>query len=93
MEDYMLPCLNKKLFGVECLGCGLQRAIALLLQGEFAAAFFMYPAVYPLLTLLSVILFNFFRPIKYYGKVATILGIITAVTMVVSYIVKHFLFD
>jgi len=42
----MLPCLNKKLFGVDCMGCGLQRAIALIFQGEFVAAFQMYPAAF-----------------------------------------------
>ena len=32
IEEYMLPCLNKKLFGFECLGCGLQRSIVLLFK-------------------------------------------------------------
>ncbi|MGB1451125.1 MAG: DUF2752 domain-containing protein, partial [Marinirhabdus sp.] len=40
----MLPCLNKQLFGVECLGCGMQRATILVFRGEFAAAFTIYPA-------------------------------------------------
>ena len=31
----MLPCLNKTLLGVECTGCGAQRAVVLLFQGEF----------------------------------------------------------
>ena len=48
LEEYMLPCLNKKLFGVDCLGCGIQRALSLLIHGEFIAAFKMYPAIYTL---------------------------------------------
>lgn len=89
MEDFMLPCLNKKFFGVECLGCGLQRAVVLLAKGEFAAAFIMYPAVYPLVSLLALVVFNFFKPVPFYARITTALGILTAVTMVVSYIVKH----
>jgi hypothetical protein len=54
LETYMLPCLNKKIFGVDCLGCGMQRSISLLLKGDFVAAFYMYPAIYPLLLLLMV---------------------------------------
>lgn len=48
MEEHMLPCMNKQLFGVECPGCGTQRAIAFLLEGEFWEAFKMFPAIYTL---------------------------------------------
>ncbi|MBL4604087.1 MAG: DUF2752 domain-containing protein, partial [Flavobacteriaceae bacterium] len=40
----MLPCYSKQLFGVDCLGCGLQRSFILLTKGEFIEAFKMYPA-------------------------------------------------
>jgi len=60
----MLPCLNKKLFGVDCMGCGLQRAIALIFQGEFVAAFQMYPAVYGLITLFLYVGLNIFFKFK-----------------------------
>lgn len=86
----MLPCLNKKFFGVECLGCGLQRSLALLLKGEFVAAFVMYPAVYPLLSLLLFVGVNFFYPVKFYGKIVATLGIVTGLVMVSSYLIKHF---
>lgn len=89
MEDFMLPCLNKKFFGVECLGCGLQRSISLLVQGEFTAAFVMYPAVYPLLSLLIFVGVNFFYPVKFYGKIVAILGGLTALVMVISYLLKY----
>ena len=48
-EDYLLPCINKKIFGIECLGCGIQRATVLLFRGEFIAAFKIYPAIYTLI--------------------------------------------
>ena len=53
IENYMIPCPSKTLFGIECLGCGLQRAILLLLQGEFRAAFLMYPGIYSLIFFLA----------------------------------------
>uniref|UniRef100_UPI0032AEDDEE DUF2752 domain-containing protein n=2 Tax=Aquimarina mycalae TaxID=3040073 RepID=UPI0032AEDDEE len=90
----MLPCINKKIFGVDCLGCGMQRAIALLLKGEFAAAFHMYPAIYPLLFLLLFLGFNFFVKFKNDWFVKMGLLLITVLTMVVSYIIKmKFIFN
>lgn len=89
LEDYMLPCLNKKLFGFECMGCGIQRSVALILKGQLTDAFFMYPAIYPLMLLLGVIAFNIFKKIKYFNKIITILATVTIVTIIVSFIIKH----
>ncbi|KAA1245505.1 DUF2752 domain-containing protein [Aquimarina sp. RZ0] len=94
MDKYMLPCLNKKLFGVDCLGCGMQRSIALLLKGEFVAAFHMYPGIYPLLLLLVFLGFNFFIKFKNDWLVKMSLIIITVFTIVVSYLIKmKFIFN
>jgi len=84
----MLPCLNKKFFGIECLGCGLQRSILLFLKGEFAAAFYLYPAIYPLLVLSLFIGANFFIKFKNESAIKITLIIITVLTMIVSYIIK-----
>ena len=88
LEKYMLPCLNKKIFGIDCLGCGLQRSIALLLKGEFMDAFYMYPAVYPLLFLLAFIGFNFLFQFKNDRLIKISLITFTVLTMIVSYIFK-----
>ena len=88
MEDYMLPCMNKKLFGIDCMGCGIQRSVALLLRGEFAEAFYMYPAIYPLIFFFLFIGLNFIDKSRSYHKIIIALGIVTAVVMVVSYFYK-----
>ncbi|WP_223552268.1 DUF2752 domain-containing protein [Aestuariivivens sp. NBU2969] len=87
-NDYMLPCLNKKLFGVECMGCGLQRSASLVVQGEFTDAFYMYPAIYTLILLLIVIVFNTFRKFKYSNKIITILVILNIVIIVTNFVSK-----
>lgn len=84
----MLPCLNKMLFGVECLGCGFQRAVVFLVKGEFAAAFFMYPAVYSLLILVFFLLFNFFITFKNARLIKMTLIILNVLIIVTSYIIK-----
>lgn len=84
----MLPCLHKKLFGFDCPGCGGQRALVFLLQGEFTKAFFMYPAIYPLVILGLTILLNLFFPIKNYSRILNVTGAITVATILISYTIK-----
>ncbi|MEX6625761.1 DUF2752 domain-containing protein [Tenacibaculum pacificus] len=88
LDNYMLPCLNKKFFGVDCLGCGIQRALSLLLQGNFIGAFKMYPAIYTLLLLAIIVILNFFFKLKYARKAIRILAVINVLIIVVSYVMK-----
>ena len=88
LDDYMLPCLNKKLFGVECMGCGLQRSMALIFKGYFVDAFYMYPAVYSLIILFLCIGVNIFFKFKHSNKIIGTLAIITVATIIISYIIK-----
>ncbi|WP_164914085.1 DUF2752 domain-containing protein [Aquimarina sediminis] len=88
----MLPCLNKKIFGVDCLGCGMQRAISLLCQGEFVAAFYMYPAIYPLILVLIFLGLNFFIKFRYDRLIKISLISITILTIIISYIIKMRIF-
>ncbi|GGZ86824.1 DUF2752 domain-containing protein [Algibacter mikhailovii] len=93
MEEFMLPCLNKKLLGFECFGCGIQRSIALILEGEFVGAFHMYPAIYSLTVLFVLILINYFQNFKWGSKIITILAILNAVIIVTSFFIKNFIIN
>lgn len=88
LEDYMLPCLNKKLFGFDCLGCGIQRSIFLIFQGQFRAAFFMYPAIYTLFLLGVFLIFNTFVKFKYDYPVKIGLIALNVAIIVISYFIK-----
>ncbi len=88
LEDYMLTCVNKEIFGVECLGCGIQRATALIFKGEFVAAFKMYPAIYSLFVLVAFVIFNLFVKFKSAFKIKVGLLILNAIIIIVSYIIK-----
>ncbi|HMQ43343.1 DUF2752 domain-containing protein [Mariniflexile maritimum] len=88
LDDYMLPCLNKKLFGFECMGCGMQRSVSLLFHGEFMAAFKMYPAIYTLIPLILFIGMNFFFKFKNSDKIITILSVATIAIIITSYVIK-----
>ena len=88
MEEFMLPCLNKQLFGLDCLGCGAQRAFVLVFQGNFVAAFKMYPAVYSILLLLSFLVFNLFVKFKHQWLVKASLIGLNAVIIIAAYMYK-----
>ncbi|WP_434035928.1 DUF2752 domain-containing protein [Formosa sp. 4Alg 33] len=88
IEDYMLPCLTKKLFGYDCLGCGLQRSISLIFNGELIEAFKMYPAIYTLIILAVFIMVNIFRTFKHQEAIKKWLFIINIVIIITSYFIK-----
>ncbi|WP_298141715.1 DUF2752 domain-containing protein [Flavobacterium sp.] len=88
MEDYMLPCMNKKLFGVECMGCGTQRSIDLLLHGDFIGAFKMFPAIYTTLLFFIFVGLHFIDKNRNYHKAIIFLAIVNAIIMVVAYFYK-----
>ncbi|MEZ4779264.1 MAG: DUF2752 domain-containing protein [Flavobacteriaceae bacterium] len=93
MEEYMLPCLNKQLFGIECLGCGIQRATALLFRGEFILAFKMYPAIYTLILLAIFLITTLFIKFKYERPVKIFLIAINILIIIISYFIKmNFIF-
>lgn len=88
VKDYMLPCLSKQVLGIECPGCGIQRAVYLLFQGEFFAAFKMYPAIYPILALFGFLFLDQFIKIKYVNKIIISLMIISVLSILINYFLK-----
>ncbi|GEM54624.1 hypothetical protein FB1_08450 [Flavobacterium branchiophilum NBRC 15030 = ATCC 35035] len=90
LEKYMLPCLNKKLFGVECFGCGAQRAFVLVLRGDFQEAFTLFPAIYTTILFFVLLSLTFIDKKRNYYTITYIMAIINAIIMVFSYFYKHF---
>jgi len=88
LEKYMIPCMNKQLFGFDCPGCGMQRSFVLILRGEFADAFFMFPAIYTMIAFFGFVALNFLDKKRNYHKIIISLGIINGLIMIISYIYK-----
>ena len=87
-ENYMIPCLWKKYLHIECMGCGFQRALVLLVQGQFEAAFYMYPAVYTLVILFGFLLLHLRFKFKWGAKFLLALFVVNAIIIVINYIFK-----
>lgn len=90
IEDFMLTCPSKKFLGVECLGCGAQRAILLVFEGKFSEAFHLYPAVYTLLIFLFTLGLNFIDKKRKYANILLMMAAVNLVIMILSYYGKHF---
>ncbi len=90
IESLMIPCISKTLFGIECLGCGFQRALLLLVQGNYRAAFEMYPAIYSSLILVFFIGLHYIDTKRNYKSVLLTFAIITILFMIGGYYHKHF---
>ncbi len=88
MEINLLPCLNKQVLGVDCPGCGLQRSVLLLFDGDFAGAFYMFPALYPMMLLLLFLLADQFIKIKYANSISIILMISTVTLILTNFLYK-----
>ena len=88
LEDYMLPCLNKKLFGLDCLGCGFQRSLLHVIKGDFVAAFNVYPAIYTLIIMAIFLILNLKFKFKSGKKIIIIFAIINVLIIITSYFIK-----
>ena len=84
----MFPCLNKSLFGVDCIGCGTQRSLLYLSNGEFTKAFYQFPAIYTTILLFIFIGLHVINKKRDYQKIIIGLVIINAIIMIISYIYK-----
>ena len=88
LEEYMLPCLNKKIFGIDCLGCGMQRSLIMIFRGEFAAAFSLYPAIYTIILMLAILALHLKFKFKYGAKIILALFVINMSIIIINYISK-----
>jgi len=78
--------------GMECPGCGMQRAFIELLKGNIIESIKIYPALIPMI----IMIFYLFLHIKFKFKKGaaylTIMFIFTTLIIVVNYIYKLFIY-
>lgn len=91
LEDHFMTCPYKALSGVDCPGCGMQRAFIELLKGNFVESIQLYPALLPtIFTLLFTILHLVFK-FKNGAAVVKYSFIITVSIVVISFLFKMIL--
>jgi hypothetical protein len=89
-ERFMLPCMSKQVFGIDCPGCGLQRSIVLLFKGDLVASFQMYPALFPMTVLFGFLALNRFVFFKKANAITIGLASLTVFSILANYALKLF---
>lgn len=88
LEHHLLPCPTKHFFGVECPGCGMQRAIIELLRGNLVESIKLYPPLIPMLLLLVVLVINIKVNSAVWQKVLKYFFIANVAIILINYIFK-----
>lgn len=83
-----MPCLFKSITNFDCPGCGMQRSLILLMKGDMAASFFMYPALIPIILLFVFLILHVMLKIKNGAFILKYAYIFCTGIILVSYIYK-----
>lgn len=86
----MLECHWKKNFGIECIGCGFQRSLQALLEGDVLTSLSLYPATIPLVLTFTYTAAHLCFKYEKGARNIVILFSSTVFIMVTSYIYRLF---
>lgn len=75
---------------MECLGCGFQRSFLLLIQGDFQAAFEMYPPIFTTLFFLIFISIHYLYQKLVSKKKIQFLFLAQLLLMILGYAYKNY---
>lgn len=90
LNDHLLTCFFKKTFGFDCPGCGFQRSVMSLIQGDVFSSLKLYPATLPILTLLVFLPVHLKQDYKHGAAIIKYLYIIIALIILINYVYKIF---
>lgn len=85
----MVECHFKSTFGIECFGCGAQRSIILLIEGNIIESLKLFPALLPLLFLIVYTILHLIFKFKVGARVIVFAFSLTSILMLANFIVKQ----
>lgn len=88
LESHSLPCFYKKYLGIECPGCGMQRAFIELLKGNFIESIKIFPALLPIIFMFIFLILHLIFKFKNGSFLLKISFIFAAIIIVLNYIYK-----
>lgn len=89
LEHHLLTCFFKATFGVECPGCGSQRALIALLKGDVIGSLKYHAALIPLALTIIALLVQLKIKHEKGGRWVMWLFIATSGITVVQFIIKQ----
>jgi len=88
LEEHQHTCIMKKTFGLECIGCGFQRALIALMKGNLAESIILYPALIPIIFMFLFLILHIIFKFKHGAKILIWLFIAVWIIMITNYIFK-----
>jgi hypothetical protein len=88
LEKHSLPCFYKAITGMDCPGCGAQRAFIELIRGNIHESLKLYPALIPIFLMVGFMVIHLIFKFENGAKILKILFIFNALIIVFSYIYK-----
>jgi hypothetical protein len=89
-KNHMITCPSKHFFHFDCPGCGLQRSLIALLEGDLVKSFQLYPATIPILFCLIFTALHLKFDFKNGAAVIKVAYIFAMSVIVIFYIYKIF---
>ena len=91
LREHLLPCPFKYFTGIDCPGCGFQRSVIALIQGDLHESLHIYPPAIPLLLLFAYgILDRRFKLDTKNEVIKKTCGMIVGTIIIVSYCIKMY---
>lgn len=89
LQQHLLPCPFKFLTGIDCPGCGFQRSIIALLNGNLSLSLQLYPAAIPILVVWAYAIASRFVKLDTSKRVVfKTLCMVVGFIIIISYCVK-----
>lgn len=85
---FYLPCPFKSVTGIDCPGCGFQRSVVALWEGDLATSFQTYPPAIPILALFAFLGLKWLFKWDRRDRLARGVGIAVGAMVLLSYGVK-----
>jgi hypothetical protein len=88
LESHQLPCMFKSLTHFDCPGCGIQRSFILLIKGDVANSYLIYPALIPIILLAALLILQLTIKVRNGAVILKYAYFFCAGIILVSYIYK-----
>jgi len=90
LKHHLLTCPSKHFFHLDCPGCGLQRSVLALFEGDIMTSLKLYPATIPILFCLFFTALHLKFKFKFGPEIIKIAYIISTLIIIIFYVYKIF---
>lgn len=90
LQKLLLPCPLKAVTGIDCPGCGFQRSLVALFQGNWTESYHLYPPTVPLLVVFSYAIFKWIFGFDKQDTAMKIIAVLCGWFVLVVYVLKLF---